>query len=157
MSPTLFSVLAITLLAIAFAVARGGSPERWCAVIVAAEILVDLTLQLTIGPRSFVDFDLSRMLIDLVIAGGFIVVAMRANRLYPLGIAAAQLVAVIGSLSALLAHEGWSQAFWAMTQLPIFLQVGLLVGGTLAHQHRLAILGPYNCWSRQDLDFRQPA
>lgn len=140
-------IVAATFLVVAFATARGDAPERWCAAIIATEAMVDLLLQLTIGPRSFVQFDLSRLLLDLAAAGAFIAVALRANRVYPMAIAASQLVAVIGSLAALVAKEGWSQAFWAMTQLPVLLQLLLLLGGTLAHRHRLARLGPYNCWS----------
>lgn len=116
---------------------------------------MDLVLQLTIGPRSFRNFDASRMLIDVVSAGLFIAVAMRANRLYPLAIAAAQLVAVIGSVAVLLSSDGWSQAFWAMTQLPLLLQLLLLTGGTIAHRYRLARVGAYNCWSPRYEEIRQ--
>lgn len=148
------SMVAVTLLVVVFAATRGDWPERLCAAIIAGESLVDLVLHLTIGPRTFRMFDASRFLIDVACALGFIAVAMRANRVYPLAIAAAQLVAVIGSLAVVLSDDGWSQAFWAMTQLPLLLQWLLLVGGTIAHRQRLARIGPYNCWSPRALDGR---
>jgi len=145
---SLFAIIvAATFLVVAFAAARGDAPEKLCAAIIAAEALIDLVLQFTIGPRSFVEFYLSRLLLDLFAASALIAVAMRANRLYPLAIAAAQLVAVIGSISALVARDGWSQAFWAMTQLPVVLQLALLLGGTVMHRYRLSRVGPYNSWS----------
>ncbi len=77
----------------------------------------------------------------------FLVVALRANRMYPLGIASAQLVAVIGNVAAILVPNGWTQAYWAMTQLPIILQLSFLAFGTVAHRRRVAVVGDYNEWS----------
>jgi hypothetical protein len=154
-SSVLISILAATLLVVVFAAARGGWPERLCAAIIACEAVVDLALQFTIGPRSFRTFDASRLLIDLVAATLFTLVALRANRLHPLVIAAAQLVAVIGSLVVLLAEGGWTQAFWAMTQLPVLLQLVVLGGGTIAHRQRVARIGAYNCWSPRLTQGRQ--
>lgn|GEM_PF-1815143 len=155
MSSVYISITAITLLVVVYAATRGDSPERFCAAIIAGEAVIDLALQVTIGPRSFRDFDASRMLIDVISASLFIAVALRANRLYPLGIAAAQLVAVIGSVAVLLSDDGWSQAFWAMTQLPLLLQLVLLAGGTFAHRYRFARIGAYNGWSPRMNETRQ--
>lgn len=149
MSPAYLAVLGITLLVIAFAVARGGQPEKWCAAIIGGEAAIDFLLLITIGARSFDEFDLSRIVLDGVAAALLIAISMRANRLYPLAIAAAQLVALIGSMAVLISGDGMSQAFWAMTQGPLFLQLPLLAGGTIAHTLRLSRIGPYNCWSPQ--------
>ncbi len=143
-------VIAITLLVVALAAARGGRPEQFCAAIIAGELATDFVLMLALGPRSFRTFDGSRMLIDVIVAALFIAIAMRANRVYPLAIAASQIVAIIASVAVLLASDGRSQAFWAMTQLPIFLQLVLLAAGTAAHRMRLSRIGPYNCWSPVD-------
>jgi len=148
---------AITLLVVAYAAARGDSPERWCAAAIGVETVVDFTLHYTIGPRSFSEFNLSRLVFDMMKASVFITVALRANRVYPLGVAAAGVVAVIGSIPALLNKEGWNQAYWAMTNTPTYLQVVLLAAGTVAHRKRLALIGPYNCWSPRPAPARQAA
>lgn len=137
----------ITLLVVAYAAARGDSPERWCAAAIGIECIVDLVLHFTIGPRSFREFDLSRMLFDVMKAVVFVAIALRANRIYPLAIAASSLVAVIGSVPALVSKEGWTQAYWAMTNTPTYIQVIVLAAGTVAHRKRLARVGRYNCWS----------
>ncbi len=155
MSQAYLIVLGITLLIVAMAVTRGGQPERWCAAIIAGEVTIDLLILLAVGPRSFGEFDISRISLDGIAAALLIAVAMRANRIYPLAIAAAQLVALIGSVVALLAVDGMAQAFWAMTQMPLFLQLALLTGGTLAHRLRLAKIGRYNCWSPREGPQRQ--
>ena len=155
MSQAYLIVLGVTLLVVALAVTRGGQPERWCAAIIAAEMTIDLLILLAVGPRSFGEFDISRILLDGIAAALLIAVALRANRIYPLAIAAAQLVALIGSVVALLAVDGMAQAFWAMTQMPLFLQLALLAGGTLAHRLRLAKIGQYNCWSPREGPQRQ--
>ncbi len=155
MSLAYLVVLGITLLVVAAAVARGGQPEKWCAAIMAGEAAVDLLILLAVGPRSFGEFDLSRIMLDGVASAMLIAVAMRANRLYPLGLAASQIVALIGSIAVLLAGEGMAQAFWAMTQLPLFLQLALLAGGTLAHRLRVARIGAYNGWSPREGPERQ--
>lgn len=157
MSITLLTILAITLLVVVFATARGDRPEQWCAIIIAGETLVDLAFRQTVGQRTFSSFELSRFLIDLVVLVSLFLVAMRANRIYPLAITAAQIFAVIGSLAVLLSADGMAQALWAMTQVPIFLQLILLAGGTLAHQHRVVRIGPYNCWSPRPGEAPKPA
>jgi len=154
-SELLISSLAITLLVVAYAAARGDWPERLCAAVLVGEAAVDLILQATIGPRSFRFFDSTRMLLDCTVAVLLIALSLRANRLYPLGIAAAQIVAVIGSLIMLLGAKGWTQAFWAMTQLPVVLQLVLLGAGTIAHSRRVRRIGPYNCWSPRYSELQQ--
>ena len=155
MSQAYLIVLTISLLVVAVAMTRGGHPEKWCAAIIAGEVTIDLLILLTMGPRSFGESHISRILLDGIAAALLVAVAMRANRIYPLAIAAAQLVALIGNVVAMLAVDGMAQAFWAMTQMPLFLQLALLAGGTLAHRLRLAKIGEYNCWSPKEGPQRQ--
>ncbi|WP_271078265.1 hypothetical protein [Aurantiacibacter sp. MUD61] len=130
-----------------FAVMRGDQPERLCAAIIAFGVLADAIFLAIFGPRGFHDFDVSRIGIDLLQTIGFFWIALRANRTYPLFIVAAQLVAIIGSMAAALVPDGMSVAFWAMTQAPLFLEILLLGGGTIAHAARVSRIGPYNAWS----------
>jgi hypothetical protein len=137
----------ITILIVAYAAFKVGAPERWCAAAIGVEWLVDLVLHFTIGPRSFQEFNLSRLLLDLMKVVVFLPVALRANRIYTSGIAAAGVITVIGNVPSLVEKEGWNQAYWAMTNTPNYVMLVLLLAGTVAHRRRLARVGNYNCWS----------
>ena len=130
-----------------FAAVEGGHPERWATATIVGGILLDLLIQAVIGPRPFGHFDLSRMVIDLIQFTLLLIIALRANRIYPLGLAAAQLLALVGSLAVLFSSDGWSQAYWAMTQMPVLLQLSILAGGLWAHRRRVSRIGKYNNWS----------
>jgi hypothetical protein len=140
-------VLALAVLAgVAFlAMARGGPPERLAAVIIVCWIVADLAYHLAFGPSGFREVDP----VHLVLDGGELVaivwLALRANRMWPLWAAAAQLICVSGHL-ALFAAPGMTQAYWAMTQLPQYVQLAALVLGALAHARRYARIGPYRSW-----------
>jgi hypothetical protein len=144
-----------TLLVVVYAATRGDSPEKWCAAAIGAEALLDLLLHVKIGHRTFTEFEPSRMVFDIAVACVFMAIGLRANRLYPSAMAATQILAVIGSVPLLLSNEGWGLAYWAMTNVPLYILLVLLAGGTLAHRRRLARIGPYNCWSpRADGSFQ---
>lgn len=157
MSTQSIIVATVAALVAIYAATKGGHPERWCAAIIFAGIVFDKTFEAAFGLRDFDDFDLSRLLLDSVQLFAFVGIALRANRLYPLGIASAQLLALIGSIAALVVHEGWNQAYWAMTQLPLFIQLALLSGGTHAHRLRVAKIGNYNGWSPIQTRWGDPA
>lgn len=130
-----------------FSAIQGGHPERWASAIIVGGIVLDLIIQATIGHRSFEHFDISRLSIDLVQFTALLIIALRANRNYPLGLAAAQLLAIVGNLAALFHRDGWNEAYWAMTQMPILLQLSILAGGLWAHRRRVSRIGNYNSWS----------
>ncbi|MCB2067940.1 MAG: hypothetical protein KDE15_15020 [Erythrobacter sp.] len=134
---------AITL----FAVIRGGSPERYCAAIIVAGILADRIYPLIAGERDFVHFASSRLIFDLMQFASFMAVALFANRIWPLWLSAAQLVAITGSLAFFAVVDGFNLAYWALTQLPLFVQLVALAIGTFAHHRRTVRIGRYNCWS----------
>lgn len=140
-------VLALAVLAaVAFlAVARGGPPERLAAAIIVCWIMADLTYHLVFGPSGFRRVDP----VHLVLDGGELVaivwLALRANRMWPLWAAAAQLICVSGHL-ALFVEPGMTQAYWAMTQLPQYIQLTALVCGAVAHARRYQRIGPYRSW-----------
>lgn len=140
-------VALLTALIVLYAMIKGSHPERWVAVIIITGVVFDRIMWIIIGPRPFEHFDTTRLSMDFTQLVLFLAIALRANRLYPLGIASTQLLAIIGSIAALVVQEGWNQAYWAMTQLPLFFQLALLAGGTHAHRLRVAKIGNYNSWS----------
>lgn len=130
-----------------FAVLRGGRPERLGAAIIILGIVVDRAWTGFFGYRDFLTFDGSRLALDLVQMAAFLWLALRANRVWPLWISAAQAVAITGSIAALVLPDGYNYAFWAITQAPLFVQLFALAVGIAAHHRRVRRVGEYNCWS----------
>lgn len=131
---------------IGFAFRRGGKPERLGAAIVGLNICIDLVVRQWVGAWDFSTFSSSRFLIDLVEFGLLFFLAYNANRVWPIFSAAAQLVAVGGSLAVLQSKGGMQIAYWAVTQLPLLGQLVALALGTFFHLRREAVIGPYRDW-----------
>lgn len=141
-------ILALALFFAAGSVAaiRGGPPERLAAAIIICWIVIDVSYHLVFGPSGFERVDP----VHLVLDGGELIVivwlALRANRMWPLWAAAAQLVCVTGHVAVLISPEGMRRAYWAMTQLPPYIQLVALFLGAVAHSRRFARIGPYRSW-----------
>jgi hypothetical protein len=141
-------ILALTLVFAAafFAVARGGPPERLAAAIIVCWIIADVTYHLAFGPSGFERVDP----VHLVLDGGELVaimwLALRANRMWPLWAAAAQLICFSGHIAVLISPEGMRRAYWAMTQLPPYIQLTALLLGAVWHARRFERIGPYRSW-----------
>ncbi len=136
-------VLSVVFAAAFVAVARGGPPERLAAAIIVGWILSDASYHLAFGPSGFERVDP----VHLVLDGGELVaivwLALRANRMWPLWAAAAQLICVSGHMAVLVSPEGMRRAYWALTQLPQYIQLIALVLGAVAHAKRFERIGPY--------------
>jgi hypothetical protein len=141
-------LMGVTLIlgAVFVAYGRGGAPERLAATIIVAWMVSDVSYHLVFGPSGFDVVDP----VHLVIDGGELVaimwLALRANRMWPLWAAAAQLICVAGHLAAFVDVAGMKRAYWAMTQLPAYIQLIALVCGALAHARRFERIGPYRSW-----------
>jgi uncharacterized membrane protein len=72
--------------------------------------------------------------------------ALNANRTWPLWAAAAQVICVSGHIALLIEPHGMRRAYWAMTQLPQYIQLGALLLGATAHARRVRLMGRYRSW-----------
>ena len=139
-------VLGLSAGVIGFAIWRGSKPEMVGGVIVALNICIDLVVREWVGQWDFSTFSSSRFGVDLLEFGLLLSLALSANRVWPIFSAAAQLVAVAGSLAVLASKGGMQIAYWAVTQLPLFGQLAALALGTFFHLRRQAVVGPYRDW-----------
>ena len=146
MAPEVFIAIAFIVGGVLVAYHRGGQPERMAATIIVAWVVSDISYSLIFGPSSFDTVDPGRVILD----GGELVaitwVALRANRMWPLWAAAAQLICVSGHIAAFIEVGGMRRAYWALTQLPAFIQLIALVLGAVAHARRFDRIGPYRSW-----------
>ena len=146
MSWVVLTSLALFAASSGYALWRGGPPERIAAKVVIVWVLTDVGYHLLFGPSGFVVVDPAHLLID----GGELVailwVALRANRLWPLWAAAAQVMTVAGLMVVMFGESGINYAYWAMTQLPPYIQLLALVCGAAFHARRFRQFGYYRSW-----------
>lgn len=139
-------MLAVFAAAIGFAWSLGGTPERAGAAIIAAWVAVSVIHDLMFGPAGFVHVNVPHAAFDLAELIAILWLALRANRLWPLWAAAAQLICVSGHFAALIEPGGMRRAYWAMTQIPPFIQIAALALGAIAHARRERRIGRYRSW-----------
>lgn len=150
---TFFSgiILAMFLAVGAVAFRWGGAPERAVAVVLVGWNTADFFYHLIQGPSAFVWVDNWHLLLDGAMLATTMWVALRANRMWPLWVAAAAVISFSGHLAVLVRPEGNARAYWALTQLPQYVQLVALMLGTYAHAMRLQRLGgPYRSWRKNN-------
>jgi hypothetical protein len=146
MSPLVITIATVVVSSGLLAYWRGGPPERLAAAIIVSWVLTDIGYHLVFGPSGFDVVDP----VHLVLDGGELVaitwLALRANRMWPLWAAAAQLICVTGHLAAFIEPVAVRRAYWAMTQLPQYIQLTALLLGAFAHARRVRRFGLYRSW-----------
>lgn len=140
-------LIALTMAAALFAWQRGAGPERACAGVLAAMVLEGLLTRFTGSmPLTEGQIDGGQLLTDLAATGGLALVALRANRLYPLALAALHLVVLSAHLVRGLSPGLAAEAHAIMSGVPRWLEVLVLIAGIAAHRRRLRRIGPYRNW-----------
>ena len=133
MAPMLFRLLLVAV--IVYALLRGGRDERIVALLCLAGV-IGTELLLPPPDQRFAGMELGVMAVDLVLLAGFIAVALRSARFWPLWVAGLQLTAAMGHVlkgidTNLLPHAyGAALTFWSY---PILL---ILAAGTWRHYRR---------------------
>jgi len=146
MSPMLEFGWILMFASVAYASWCGSIPERQGAAIIAAWYLADPSYHAIFGPPQFRFVDPSHVVMDTAETLALGYVALRANRMWPLWAAAAELTALSGHLALAINPVGLQRAYYAVTQLTIYPQLAALLLGTLAHRRRLRRTGPYRDW-----------
>ncbi len=133
MAPTLFRIL-LVLVAL-YAVVRGKRDERQMVAILVAGVIAT---HLVISPlqHRFSSIETKVMLVDMAVFAGFLWVALRSQRFWPLWIAGLQLTTVIGHLLKLADSELFSKAYAAAMIFWVYPMLVILVAGTWRSQRR---------------------
>jgi branched-subunit amino acid transport protein AzlD len=135
------------LLVIGYAWWRGAGPERVCGGALLYMALVDYPYH-WIFDRSAIlaSVDLGHAFIDLSTAAIFFLVAIKANRLYPLWLAALQTISFLGHIGRDLSAAINGMAYAILIAAPSYLEIMTLALGVLFHQRRMMLFGTYRSW-----------
>lgn len=128
----------------AYALWRGGQPERFVAVIFL--IAAPLT-SAVYSNNSWHGMQLGIFAVDIVMLILLVVIALRANRYWPIGMTAMQLLQVVGQMLKLADLNMPVVIYWIGAVVWAYPMLILLLLGTVRHRNREKRLGPESSWS----------
>ena len=141
-------IVSIFILATTIAWSSGGPPERTAAVTIITWMGIDTIYHLIFGRSSFGTVDPVHVVLDTTELAALVWLALRANRMWVLVAAAAQLMCVTGHIAVLLESGGLRRAYWALTQMPQYIEIAALLAGVFAHDRRVRVIGNYRNWRK---------
>ncbi len=133
----------------AYAAWRGGKPERFVAIAMFAAAFATMIAYAPLS-RRFAGAEFGVLAVDVLLFAGLTVIALNANRYWPMAVASLQLASLIVHLGKLLdlTMGGWAYALllklWAYPML-----LTLLVA-TMRHRRRLVRYGVDRPWTSFD-------
>tara|TARA_A100001391_G_scaffold78331_1_gene50550 strand:- start:10760 stop:11227 length:468 start_codon:yes stop_codon:yes gene_type:complete len=142
----IFQYLAILGLFV-YAFYRGGPPEK-CA----SAILLGMVVLVVIYPIAFPQggeydsVEIGYFLIDLIAVLAFAALALKANRMYPLWLLAAQLISLMMHLTRDINVAMPGIVYFILMRAPSYILIVALAVGLYCHRKRIARYGSYRSW-----------
>ncbi|MEJ2410779.1 MAG: hypothetical protein P8Y48_16110 [Novosphingobium sp.] len=130
------------------ALRRGAAPERIITGACVCEALVHAAYHAVLGGGSVFwhQLNLGHLAIDSTLLAVFMAVAIRANRVYPLWIGSAQIIAVMAHVYRFSLTEIDQLAYYVMSIAPSYIQLTAVTLGLAFHMWRRKKLGSYPSW-----------
>lgn len=136
MAPNLFRILLIIVAL--YVLLRGRRDERQVGLILVAGVIAT-NLALTPVDQRFATIEFNVMLVDLIVLAGFVWVALRSDRFWPLWIAGFQLTTVLGHLLKGIDTDLFPRAYAAALYFWVYpILIVLAVGTWRTHRRVLA-------------------
>ncbi|HEX8534774.1 MAG TPA: hypothetical protein VF662_11450 [Allosphingosinicella sp.] len=138
---------ALTALCGGYALLRGGAPER----IGAATIILGSLLTVALGSAwadRFEYVEVGVFLVDVVVLAVFVLLAVFADRFWPLWVSALQAIGVLAHLARALEPNLMPWAYGVALAMGVYPMLLLLALGTWRHRKRLAAGAADPSWSR---------
>ena len=136
----------LLLLCCLYALLKGGAPEKIGTAILAVGSVLSLAARSSPATR-FGSVETGIFLIDVACLLAFILLALRAQRYWPLWIAGLQLIGTAGHAVKLMDPEIMRRAYAIVLVFWSYPMLLILVLGTFRHQQRLAKFGVDRSWS----------
>lgn len=136
----------------------GAAPERICVATLFTVTYGDPLYHALAGRGAiYGTVDVGHLVIDVGVAAIFVAVALRANRVYPLWLAAFQLVSVLSHFAREVTDSFPKLAYGLMSYGPFYIILMIMAGGLIFHARRSRHLGPYRSWRRSSSPSRGDA
>ena len=133
MAPTMFRILLV--LVVLYALFRGGRDERHVGVICAVGAVLTTLLLSPLSER-FQGVETPVVVVDILVWAGFVAVALRSERFWPLWVAGLQLTTVLGHLLKMLESDLFPAAYGAALYFWSYPIILILAVGTWRSHHR---------------------
>ncbi len=118
-----------------YAVWRGGSPERLVAGMMSAAVVLTAAAGYFLSEK-FRTVSASILMVDLALLGGLLLLAVRANRFWPMWVAAFQLVSIFVHLARGIDPTLLPEVYNRVLGKFAYPMVVLLIAGTRRHAQR---------------------
>lgn len=134
------------LLGAIYVLARGGAPERTAMIslVVASELTL---LAVTFGIGTYDTAQYGVLVIDLVLLGIYVGIALYADRFWPLWLTGCHIIGVLAHLAKMVAPDLNPWAYAVAQSFGGYPMIVLIVVGTFRHQRRLKRNGVDPSWS----------
>ncbi len=137
------AMILITLLALR----KGGGPEKASGAVILIMFVVGYFYHLLFDEGIVLgSVDLFHAVLDGLVAIALVIIALYANRIYPLCLAGLQLIALSAHLVREMIDAMSPVAYAILFILPSYFQLMALAMGLWAHRQRLRRYGPYKDW-----------
>lgn len=129
------------------ALLRGAGPERLCCLVLVGIFGVDELYHFFLAePAMYQTIDIGHAAIDIAAAVAFVFIALRANRLYPLCLAALQILSVVSHPVKTMEDQIGPIAYGILATGPFSLEILTLTLGIAFHIRRTRQYGRYRSW-----------
>jgi hypothetical protein len=125
----------------------GATPERICAAVFVANLVVDRLYHLAVGRGTiYASVDLGHLVIGVSTAVALVTVALHANRIYPLWLSAFQGLVIISHFTREASARISVLAYALLTYGPSIFQIVVLLSAIALHARRVKRYGKYPSW-----------
>jgi hypothetical protein len=139
--------LALLIASCAYAFTLGGAPERIGMAIVAGNAILTFLL-VSAAPIRFQGVEVGVFSVDVFAFLSFIILALRANRFWPIWVSALLGLGVLGSLAMMLHPRVIPWAYAVVLSIWSYPILALIALGTRGHRRRLRANGVDPSWTR---------
>ncbi|WP_059150480.1 hypothetical protein [Novosphingobium barchaimii] len=130
-----------------YSMVRGAAPERLLSGVLFAMLAFDKIHHALLGGSILWHHaNLGHFVIDLLVMACTFVIALHANRVYPLWVAGVEIISVFGHIYRLGLEEINRFAYDMMVVMPSYIQLVAMTLGILFHTSRRRRLGSYPSW-----------
>lgn len=142
--------LVILLACCGFAFVSGGAPERIGAAIYAAGSFGTLAV-VSAAPIRFQGVEVGVFIVDGFVFLGFIALALRANRFWPIWVSALVGIGIAGHLAMLLRPQVIPWAYAVVLSIWSYPILTVMTAGTFLHRRRRVLNGADPSWTRSSV------